>query len=556
MMEFLLSVKVLKIFNKLEDYSEAEVIIEVNLVKLYIFEVPREHKQDYFEVVLASRNTDFRDIKLKIWAHKKIKEADIRLWKMEKPQDLDKFYNELEYEWKKYRTLRIEGSLIKDLSVLIKDGNFSRDDFMMIEYQIPTSNDNGYALVEIGKKDIYDSLNEKAAKALMENEEIKEAISNPKTLDYTKIQISLVSNEDSVLGTCGLSNIGNTCFMNSSLQCMSQTIELTKYFWFRMHEREINHTNVLGSKGRVAEAYGELINEMWIGHKRKTAPFSIKKSIGTVVAQFRGYNQQDSHEFLHYLIDILNEDLNRIKDKPYIKIPDSDGRPDNEVSIEQWDAFLQRNDSIMVDLFYGQMKSHLVWLEWDFVSNTFDPFSILSVPVPVVKMVKLKISYFPLQISNEDPVRTFEIHVNDNLWLTEVELMIQKEVGNKKEMLFYLYQSNKFGKRIKKNNFVWRELVGYHIGAFSYEIDRERNSGNLYILETYNKKQAKKWMVFSGEDQVSMPFLLIVDGKDTWREILVKLFKFLFPILQIPEKVTSKYSTYSGEEFYEKVINF
>jgi len=66
MMEFLLSVKVLKIFNKLEDYSEAEVIIEVNLVKLYIFEVPREHKQDYFEVVLASRNTDFRDIKLKI----------------------------------------------------------------------------------------------------------------------------------------------------------------------------------------------------------------------------------------------------------------------------------------------------------------------------------------------------------------------------------------------------------------------------------------------------------------------------------------------------------
>jgi len=127
-----------------------------------------------------------------------------------------------------------------------------------------------------------------------------------------------------------------------------------------MHEREINHTNVLGSKGRVAEAYGELINEMWIGHKRKTAPFSIKKSIGTVVAQFRGYNQQDSHEFLHYLIDILNEDLNRIKDKPYIKIPDSDGRPDNEVSIEQWDAFLQRNDSIMVDLLYGQMKSHLV----------------------------------------------------------------------------------------------------------------------------------------------------------------------------------------------------
>lgn len=144
---------------------------------------------------------------------------------------------------------------------------------------------------------------------------------------------------------------------------MSQTVELTKYFTFRMHEAEINHTNVLGSKGRVAEAYGELMNDMWVGHKRKTAPYNVKKSIGTVVAQFRGYNQQDSHEFLHYLIDTLNEDLNRIKEKPYVEIPDSDGREDAIVSAEQWEAFQKRNDSIMVDLFYGQLKSHLVCLE-------------------------------------------------------------------------------------------------------------------------------------------------------------------------------------------------
>jgi len=141
---------------------------------------------------------------------------------------------------------------------------------------------------------------------------------------------------------------------------MGQTLELTKYFILRMYEAEINHTNVLGSKGRVAEAYGELMSDMWIGYKKKTAPFNVKKSIGTVVAQFRGYNQQDSHEFLHYLIDTLNEDLNRIKDKPYVEIPDSDGRPDSVVSSEQWDAFTQRNDSIMVDLLYGQLKSHLV----------------------------------------------------------------------------------------------------------------------------------------------------------------------------------------------------
>lgn len=133
---------------------------------------------------------------------------------MEKPSDLEKFYNELEYEWKKYKTLRIDGELLKDLSILVKDADFSRDDFLMLEYPIPTSNENGYALVEVERKNIHEALNEKASKALKEDESLKEALSNPRTLDFTKIPISLVTNEESIVGACGLSNIGNTCFMN------------------------------------------------------------------------------------------------------------------------------------------------------------------------------------------------------------------------------------------------------------------------------------------------------------------------------------------------------
>lgn len=139
------------------------------------------------------------------------------------------------------------------------------------------------------------------------------------------------------------------------------------------------------------------------------------KSIGTVVAQFRGYNQQDSHEFLHYLIDTMNEDLNRVKEKPYVEIPDSNGRDDSIVSGEQWDAFIKRNDSVLVDLFYGQLKSHLVCLTCDNVSNTFDPYSILSIPVPVVKIVKLKIAYYPDRITKNQGIINLEININDNV---------------------------------------------------------------------------------------------------------------------------------------------
>ena len=119
---------------------------------------------------------------------------------MDKPTNLDKFYNELEYEWKKYKTLRIDGELLKDLSILVKDADFSRDNFMMIEYKIPTSNENGYALVEVERREIHEGLSDKAALALNENEELKESLANPKSLKYCEIPISLVTNKESVLG--------------------------------------------------------------------------------------------------------------------------------------------------------------------------------------------------------------------------------------------------------------------------------------------------------------------------------------------------------------------
>lgn len=58
-------------------------------------------------------------------------------------------------------------------------------------------------------------------------------------------------------------------------------------------------------------------------------------------------------------LDGLHEDLNRIKRKPYIEEKDYDGRPDAVIAAESWANFKKRNDSVVVDLFYGQLKSRL-----------------------------------------------------------------------------------------------------------------------------------------------------------------------------------------------------
>jgi ubiquitin carboxyl-terminal hydrolase 4/11/15 len=90
-----------------------------------------------------------------------------------------------------------------------------------------------------------------------------------------------------------------------------------------------------------------------------------KSTIGRFAPSFTGYHQHDSQELLAFLLDGLHEDLNRIIKKPYTEVPDSNGRPDEEVANDCWNIHKARNDSIIVDLFQGQYKSTLVCPECD-----------------------------------------------------------------------------------------------------------------------------------------------------------------------------------------------
>ncbi|PON42083.1 Ubiquitinyl hydrolase [Parasponia andersonii] len=187
------------------------------------------------------------------------------------------------------------------------------------------------------------------------------------------------------LGLIGLQNLGNTCFMNSAIQCLVHSPELVDFF-LGDYCKELNHENPLGMKGDLALAFGELLRKLWAPGARPVAPRMFKLKIAKFASQFNGYNQHDSQEFLSFLLDGLHEDLNRVKRKPCTEAKDADGRPDEEVAEEHWENHLARNDSIIVDLFHGQYRSTLVCSICNKVSVTFDPFVYLSLPLPSTTM--------------------------------------------------------------------------------------------------------------------------------------------------------------------------
>jgi ubiquitin C-terminal hydrolase/Ca2+-binding EF-hand superfamily protein len=119
-------------------------------------------------------------------------------------------------------------------------------------------------------------------------------------------------------GAVGLINLGNTCYMNSVLQCLSNTPMLCNYFRTGLFEKELNVSNKRGSGGEVAFELSKVLSKLWIDQSispvKAIAPKKFKRTFAKtpMLTPFSGYGQQDAHEFFSVLLDIVHEDINRV----------------------------------------------------------------------------------------------------------------------------------------------------------------------------------------------------------------------------------------------------
>ena len=324
------------------------------------------------------------------------------------------------------------------------------------------NNNNGDKIKEINnsnkdEEDIEKKINNDNSIDIEETEKLIEKKTERISLEKL-CKINIKFEKEMNRGRTGLVNIGNTCFMNSALQCLSNCYELTKYFLLELFENDINNHNKLGSGGKISMIYYKLLEDLWKGEENYINPGYFKNIFAHFVRKFSGYAQQDSNEFLIYLLDKIHEDLNSISQKPYIEIEEKrKDEEDEDASKRWWEKHLLRENSIIVDLFHGQFKSTITCNYCDRVAVSFDSYIFLSLPIPSGKY-EINMKYFGYEISN---IFEFRIPITENTTVLNIIEIIKNRLAviKKNKNLGNPPTRKKNKKRNnKKNKFVIEEI--------------------------------------------------------------------------------------------------
>jgi ubiquitin carboxyl-terminal hydrolase 4/11/15 len=238
----------------------------------------------------------------------------------------------------------------------------------------------------------------------------------------------------------------------------------------------LNADNPLGHGGSIAKNYANLLDSIYnVEGTSSFSPKAFKMALGRAQPLFSGYGQQDSQEFLSFLVDGLHEDLNRIKKKPYIENPESD---DNTVHDPEAikalgekfrDIHRSRNDSVAMDLFNGFYKNTMVCPDCDKVSITFDPYSLLTLQLPIEQTWQHTVTFVPLR---GRPVNV-EIDIDKNATIKGVkEYVAQRFPGVKWNRLMGAeVYSHKFYRVLDDHKSIAESNIGQRDVIFFYELE-------------------------------------------------------------------------------------
>ena len=245
----------------------------------------------------------------------------------------------------------------------------------------------------------------------------------------------------------GLKNVGATCYMNATLQCLSQIKQLTDYFKYHDYVNVVisKYKSLPNQKPCLTKSYKNLIENLWPSNpelldNKNTfqnnnntyyAPYNFKNKISTMNPLFQGAQANDAKDLVNFIIMTLHEELNKIDKKNIQPILNNNFiiNQTNQQEIFKYflENFMRENKSIISDIFYGATHTITQCTGCPYIKHNFESIFFLIFPLEEVRKFKLQ----QLMNPNMNQMMMNMNMINANQNMMKIQLLNQNIVDMK-----------------------------------------------------------------------------------------------------------------------------